>query len=53
LVIGRRGLGFVEKPIISIRVFNKIVSMPIQVVVNYPEEELTKKQMDTNNYEHL
>ena len=53
LVIGRRGLGFVEKPIISIRVFNKIVSIPIHVVVNYPEEELTKKQMGTNNYEHL
>jgi len=53
LVVGRRGLGIIEKPIISIRVFNKIYTSSITSLLNLPEDKLSKKDWKYNSFNHL
>ena len=45
LVIARRGLGFHEKAIVSIRVFGKLISIPIKSLVDESEKDSTKFNM--------
>ena len=53
LVIGRRGLGIIEKPIVSIRVFKRLISIPIYSLFNSPEDELRKKDWNYKSFNHL
>jgi IS605 OrfB family transposase len=54
LVVGRRGLGIVEKPIISIRVFNKLHSFNINSLLDESEKDSSKKTDNQNAiYNHL
>ncbi len=53
LVVGRRGLGIIEKPIISIRVFKKTVSIPIYSLLDLPEDKLSKKDWNYSSFNHL
>ena len=53
LVVGRRGLGFIEKPVISIRVFNKNFVSSITSLLNLPEDRLSKKDWKFNSFNHL
>jgi IS605 OrfB family transposase len=55
LVVGRRGLGIIEKPIISIRVFKQNYVLPITSLLNLPEpsDTLSKKDWKYNSFNHL
>ena len=53
LVVGRRGLGIVEKPIISIRVFKRIYTLQLTSLLNSAEHGLSKKEWKYNSFNHL
>jgi len=42
LTIGRRGLGFHEKSVVSIRVFGKLISIPIKSLIEKSEKDSIK-----------
>jgi len=49
LTIGRRGLGFHEKSVVSIRLFGKIISLPIKSLIAESEKDAVKFDRKSRN----